>query len=146
MAYNNFFGAESFKNVFDFNQPFNTLRRNCEAMTAASQAWVEGIQAVTRRNAEVARDNMEQGLRATREMFQSGSPENGISRLAECSCAIIENNFNAVREAFETLSKSGFEAGEMLKNRASESINEASRAAAPRTPPAQRCAKPLRLN
>ena len=132
--------TESFRNLFDFNQLFSTQRRNIEALSAANQAMVEGLQAGYRRQAEVLRDNVEQVLKASREVFQSGSPENSVNRQAECARSILENNLNSFREVTETLTKSGFEALDVLNRRAAESLEEINRAGASAAPKSRKAA------
>ncbi len=127
--------TESFKNFFDFNQLFTAQRRNIEALSAANQVMVEGVQAVSRRQAEVLRDNVEQVLKASRDIFQAGAPENNLGRQAECARSILENNINSFREVTETLTKSGFEALDLINKRAAESLDEINKSApaAPRS-------------
>ncbi len=121
--------AESFRNFLDINQLFSTQRRNVEAISAANQVMVEGVQAGYRRQAEVLRDNVEQVLKASREVFQAGSsPENSLNRQAEYVRSIFESNINSLREVTETLTKSGFEALDVLNKRAAESLDEISSA------------------
>lgn len=116
--------ADSFKQLFDFNQLFSAQRRNIEALSAANQVMVEGVQAVSRRQAEVLRDNVEQVLKASRDIFQTGSAENNLGRQTECARSILENNINSFREVTETLTKSSFEALDVLNKRAAESMDE----------------------
>jgi phasin family protein len=132
--------AENFKNIFDFNQIFSTQRRNIEALSAANQVVVEGFQAAFRRQAEVQRDNVEEALKASRTMFQAGSPENSLTRQAECARTILENNFNTLREVTETITKSSFEAFDVLNKRATESLEEINKASSSPAPRARKSA------
>jgi phasin family protein len=121
--------AEIFKQSFDMNQLFATQRRNIEALSAANQAIVEGAQAVSRRQAEAVRENVEKVLSASREMFNGGSPEAGLTRQAELTKTVFENALNNVREVTEMLTKSSFEAFDVLTERANKSIEELSKSA-----------------
>ena len=118
----------SFKNFLDFNQLFSTQRRNIEALSAANQVVVEGAQAVTRRQAEVMRENVEELLRASRELMTTGSPESNLSRQAEFAKNIVENTLTNLREVTEMITKSGFEAFDVLNKRAAESLEEINKA------------------
>ena len=129
MNYTNPF-ADMFKNNLDMNQLFATQRRNLEAFAAANQAVVEGAQAITRRQAEVIRDNVEEALTASKELMTTGTPETGINKQAELAKTMFENSLANLRELTEMATKSGFEAFDVLNKRAAESFEEVSQAAA----------------
>jgi phasin family protein len=132
MAYNNPF-SDLFKNSFDFNQLFATQRRNIEALSAANQAVVEGVQAISRRQAEVVRSNVEGVLKASKDIMSSGTPESNLTKQAELTKSIFENTLSNLREITETATKSGFEAFDVLNKRMAESLEEISSAAATQT-------------
>ncbi len=127
MNYNNAFN-DSFKNMWDFNQLFSTQRRNIEALAEINQTIVEGAQAISRRQAEVVRDNVENVLKASKDMLTGGSPENSIAKQADFTKAIFENTLSNMREVTEMVTKSGFEAFDVLNKRTAESLEEISRA------------------
>lgn len=127
MTYNNPFN-DSFKNMWDFNQLFSTQRRNIEALAEINQTIVEGAQAISRRQAEVARDNVENVLKASKDMLTGGSPENSIAKQADFTKAIFENTLSNLREVSEMLTKSSFEAFDVLNKRTAESLEEITRA------------------
>lgn len=122
--------AELFKNSWDFNQLFSTQRRNIEALSAANQVVVESAQAIARRQAEVARENVENVLKASKEMMTSSTPESNVSRQAELTRDLFENAISNMRELTEMATKSGFEAFDVLNKRAAESMEEIGRAGA----------------
>lgn len=127
MNYN--FAADMFKNALDFNQLFATQRSNIEAIAEVNQTAVESAQAIARRQAEVARDNVENVLKASKEILTSNSPESNISRQAELARSIFENTLSNMREIGETVAKSSFEAFDVLNKRVAESLEEISAAA-----------------
>ncbi len=120
--------------IFDFNQFFTIQRRNLEAVTAANQIVAEGIQAVTRRQAELTRTNVEQVMKAGREAISSGSPEASAAKQAEVAKTMFEKSFNNVREVFEMLTKSNLEAFDLLNKRMAEAMEETGDAAATASP------------
>jgi phasin family protein len=124
----NFAFTDMFKNSFDFNQLFSTQRRNIEALSAANQAVVEGAQAISRRQAEVIRDGVEGMLNASKGLMTGGTPD--LGKQAELAKDIFENALSNLREITETVTKSGFEAFDVLNKRAAESIDEISKASA----------------
>ena len=123
MTYNNAF-TDMFKNSFDFNQFFSTQRRNIEALSAANQAIVEGAQAISRRQAEVIRDNVESVLKASKDLMTGGSPEQSVTKNADLAKSIFENSLSHLREITETATKSSFEAFDVLRERTAARLEE----------------------
>src|SRR3954468_21143962 len=113
MNYNNAF-ADMFKNAFDLNQLFTTQRRNIEALSAANQAVVEGAQAISRRQAEVIREHVEESLKASKDLLTSGTPETNLTKHADFTKSIFESALSNLREITEMATKSGFEAFDVL--------------------------------
>ena len=111
---------------FDMNAMMNVSRRNAEACSAASQAFAEGCQALARRQAELARAQVEKGLKTTKDMLVNGSPEINTTKQVELAKTMFESNLNNLREAGELVSKMGFEVFDIYNRRASESIEELS--------------------
>jgi phasin family protein len=127
MSYNNAF-ADLFKNSVDFNQVLTTGRRNVEAVAAANQVVVESAQAISRRQAEVTRANIENALKVSKDMMTSGSPEASISKQQDLAKAFFENTLGNLREVSELVTKSSFEAFDVINRRIAESIEEVSKA------------------
>lgn len=119
---------------FDFNSIFTIQRRNIEALTAANQVMAEGIQAVTRRQAEIARSNVEQAIKATREIIATGSPEGGAAKQADFAKGQFEKTLTNLREVSEMVTKSGFEAFDLLNKRIAETFEEISDVVSSTTP------------
>lgn len=126
MSYNAF--SDLFKNSWDFNQLFATQRRNMEAFATANQTVVESAQAISRRQAEVTRDNVEHVLQASKDMFNGGTPETNLAKQADLTRDVFEHSLSHMRELVEMLTKSGFEAFDVLNKRAAESLQELSQA------------------
>ena len=128
MSYNQAF-ADMFKNSFDFNQILSTSRRNMEAISAANQVVVESAQAISRRQAEVARANIDNALKVSKDIMTSGTPETSISKQSDLMKAFFENTLTNLREVSELVTKSSFEAFDVLNRRTAESMEEISKAA-----------------
>jgi phasin family protein len=126
MSYNYAF-TDFFKNAFDFNQLFSTQRRNIEAISSANQVFVEGAQAVSRCQAEAVRSTVEDVLKASKDIFTGGTPETSLAKQADLAKSIFESTLSNLREVTETVTKSGFEAFEVLNKRAAESLEEISK-------------------
>jgi len=120
--------ADMFKNNMDFNQLFSTQRRNIEACSAANQAIVEGVQAISRRQAEVIRATVEDTLKASKDLMTSNTPETKLTKQAALAKNVFENTLSNLREISETATKSCFEAFDVLNKRMAESLEEISSA------------------
>lgn len=130
--YSNAF-ADMFKNTLDFNQLFSTQRRNIEALSAANQVVVEGAQAITRRQAEVLRSNVEDVLKASKDMMTTGTPETNLTKQADFAKSLFETALGNLREITEMATKSSFEAFDVLNKRATETLEELTKANAQTT-------------
>lgn len=123
-------GMQGFKTpqvpAFDINQAVSFGRRNAEAVTAAGQAVSESVQAISRRQAELARAQVEKLLKTTKDMLVNGSPEINTTKQVELAKTMFETSLNNLREVSELVTKSGFEVFDVLNKRASESIEEIS--------------------
>lgn len=128
MSYNQAF-TDMFKNQMDFGQLFSTSRRNMEAISAANQVVVESAQAITRRQAEVARANIDNALKVSKDLMTGGTPETAIGKQSDLMKAFFENTLTNLREVSELVTKSSFEAFDVLNRRAAESLEEMSCAA-----------------
>jgi phasin family protein len=104
-------------------------RRNIEALTQANQVAVDGVQAVARKQIEMARQSM------LRDLAQPASAEERIAKNTEYAKQMLEKSVNHGREITMLAAKVGADAAEVLRRRASESLDEirdfAKRQAAP---------------
>ena len=110
--------------AFDVNNVVAFNRRNAEAASAATQAFAESMQNITRRQAELARAQVEKVLKTTKDMLTGGTPEVNTSKQVELAKTIFENTLSNLREVSELASKSGFEVFDVINRRAAESLDE----------------------
>lgn len=122
-----------FKNSVDYNQVLNTQRRNIETASEIGQAVVENAQAISKRQAEIARDNVQGAMEATKKIFTSGTPETNFAKQSEFAKEAFETTMANMREVSEMAAKSCFEIFDVLSSRATESMEELSSAATSRT-------------
>jgi len=123
----NFALNDLFKNKLDFNQVIATQRSNIEALSAATQIVVESAQAVSRRQAEVIRENVEDVLKASKDLLTSGTPETNLTKQADFAKSIFESALANLREVTEMVTKSGFEAFDLLNKQAAENLESISK-------------------
>jgi phasin family protein len=99
-------------------------RRNIEALSQANQLAVEGIQAVTRRQIEIARQTLEDVSIIFRELAQPTSTEERIAKNTEYAKQMLDKSANHGREITMLATKAGSEAADVLRKRASEGLDE----------------------
>jgi phasin family protein len=111
---------------FDAETAMATQRKNIEAFTQANQLAVEGVQAMARRQIEIAREALEGASTAMRELVQPGAPEERFAKNAEYAKQAFEKGVANAREIAELFSKANTEAFEVISKRVSESLSEIS--------------------
>ena len=100
-------------------------RKNIEALTQVNQLAVEGVQAVIRRQVEIAREAMEDLSAMFRDFVQSnGSPADRIAKQAEYSKLAIEKSLSNTRELAELVTKANTEAFNVINKRVTEGLDE----------------------
>lgn len=117
--------ASEFKGPFNMEPMLAAQRRNIEAMTAVNQAAYESMQSLARRQAEMARQSMEDLMSLMSGMMSSpASPEEKVIRQAEASKMAVEKCIANARDVADTFSKCNTQAMEVVANRLSEGLEE----------------------
>ncbi len=126
-----FFDFDMTKMMTDFRfRPFDVeammacQRRNIEALSQANQLAVEGVQAVARRQIEIARQALEDVSVMFRDFAQPSSTEDRIAKNTEYAKQMLEKSVNHGREITMLATKAGSEAADVLRKRASEGLDE----------------------
>ena len=99
-------------------------RRNIEALSQANQLAAEGVQAVARRQIEVARETFENFSALLRDLAQPASTEDRIAKNTEYVKQMLDKGISHGREVATIAAKAGSEAAEILHKRASEGLDE----------------------
>lgn len=128
---NGFFDVDVGKAFSNFAIPgldaetvMSSQRKNLEAITQANQLAVEGVQAVTRRQVEIAREAFEGASAAFRDFAQPSAPEDRLAKHAELAKQVFEKGIASARELAELVTKANNEAFEVITRRFSESLDE----------------------
>jgi phasin family protein len=109
-------------------------RKNLEAVTQANQLAVEGVQAVARRQVEIARQAFDEFSAVVREFATpTASPEDRIAKQAELSKQALEKGIANARELTEMVTKANTEAFNVINKRVTESFDEVREFAKKRT-------------
>lgn len=101
-----------------------TQRKNIEALTQANQLAVEGVQAVARRQVEIARQAVDEASAALREWSQPGAPEERIAKNVELAKQAFEKGVANARELAELVAKANSEAFNVIQKRVAEGFEE----------------------
>jgi phasin family protein len=126
---NNFFDVT--KVMGDFRVPaldveavVASQRKTIEALTQANQLAVEGVQAVARRQVEIARQAIEEYTSFFREIAQPGTAEEKIAKQAEAVKGALEKGLSNARELTALVTKANAEAFDVLNKRVAEGLDE----------------------
>jgi phasin family protein len=137
---NPFFDFDFSKALNDFRVPgvdvdavVAAQRKNIEALTQANQLAVEGVQAVARRQVEIARQAIDEFSQIVRELSAPTSPEDRIAKQAEFSKQALEKGLSNAREITEMVTKANTEAFNVLNKRVTETFDEVREFAKKRT-------------
>ena len=110
--------------TLDVDAVVASQRKNIEALTQANQLAVEGVQAVARRQVEIARQAMEEFSAMIRDLAQPVSPEDRLAKQAEFSKQALEKGLTNARELTEMVAKANNEAFNVINKRLSEGLDE----------------------
>jgi len=128
---NNFFDYDMTKAFAGFTLPgFNVeamvtaQRKNVEALTQANQLAIEGVQALARRQVEIAREALDEAPALFRELSQPGVPQEKFAKQAELAKATFEKGLATAKELTELVTKANTEAFNVLTKRFTESFEE----------------------
>jgi len=108
----------------DMEKVVASQRRNLEALAAANQLAIEGMQAIARRQAEIFRQVMEESSVAMRSVMGAGSPEDKAARQTELTKEAFKRAIANMRELAEMVAKSQGEAFEVINKRVTDSLDE----------------------
>jgi phasin family protein len=123
--FSNFAGNCAFNDAFSFDKFIAAGRLNAKAFSDAAKAATEGVQALTRRQAEIAQKSSEEFARFFKDVSSSAkTPEAGIAKQAEFTKSSIESAIANSKELFEMAAKSGSEASDIIGKRVSSALSE----------------------
>jgi phasin family protein len=124
--------AQAFKLPgFDVNTVVDIQRRNVEALTAANQTLVQGLQTVVQRQSEIARQSVKQFQDLLSAKPSSGSVKETLVQQIDLTKTSYEKNVANARELGDIVAKVGTEAADILSRRVVASLDEVKAAARP---------------
>ncbi|MFZ1827890.1 MAG: phasin family protein [Candidatus Competibacteraceae bacterium] len=118
---------------FDLQAVMDAQRKNIEALNAANQAAVQGMQAVAQRQAEILSQSMSEVSSIAQQLASSASnPQEMTTKQAELARKAFEQALANMRELAEMVSKSNTEAFAIINKRVTESLQELKSLVAPK--------------
>ena len=108
----------------DMETLFASQRKNFEAFTSANQLAFEGVKAVAQRQAELAREAVEQFSSLAKELSAPASVEEKLVKQAEIAKSAFEQALSTMREMNDTLTKSNTQAINVVSKRVADSFDE----------------------
>jgi phasin family protein len=109
---------------FDMQAVMDAQRKNIEALTAANQAAVQGMQAVAQRQAEILSQAMSEVSSIAQQLSTAGNPQEMTAKQTELARKAFEQALANMRELAEMVSKSNTEAFAIINKRVTESLQE----------------------
>ncbi len=110
---------------FDLETAMAAQRKNIEALNAANQIAVQGIQAVAQRQAEIISQAVSEISSAAQQIASvSSNPQELTTKQAEVARKAFEQALANARELAEIVSKSNTEAFAIINKRVTESLQE----------------------
>ncbi len=109
---------------FDMEAIMAAQRKNIEALTAANQAAVQGMQAIAQRQAEILSQAMSEVSSMAQQLAGAGNPQEMTTKQAELVRKAFEQALANMRELAEMVSKSNTEAFAIINKRVTESLQE----------------------
>ena len=120
--------SKSFTNgkapTVDMETLFASQRKNFEAFQSANQLAFDGVKAVAQRQAELAREAVEDFSKLAKELSAPASVEEKLVKQAEIAKAGFETAVANVREITDLLQKSNTEVAELIQGRVTAQIDE----------------------
>ncbi|HRX62583.1 MAG TPA: phasin family protein [Candidatus Competibacter sp.] len=110
---------------FDMQMMMDAQRKNIEALNAANQAAVQGMQAVAQRQAEILSQTINEVSTIAQQLANaSTNPQELTTKQAEIARKAFEQALANARELAEIVSKSNTEAFAIINKRVTESLQE----------------------
>ena len=110
--------------TFDVDSVIAAQRKNFDALTQANQVAVDGLQALVKRQVEIASTAIEEASTALKELTAPGGAEEKLAKNAELAKVSYEKALAATRELAELVTKTQDEAFGVLNKRFTESFEE----------------------
>lgn len=118
---------------FDFEAAFATQRKNVEALTQVNQTALESVQALAKRQAEIAREAVDSYAKLAKEI-SSASPEDRFAKQTQIAKEIFEQAVTNLNELRDIAQKSQDKVASLISKRVSDNLDEVKSVFQPKGP------------
>jgi len=108
----------------DVDAIITAQRKNIEALTAANQAAVEGVQALATKQNEILQETLKEASDAVTELSKVDGLEDATAKQADLLKASFEKALANMKELADLVAKSNAESTEAINARITESLDE----------------------
>lgn len=108
----------------DVQAILDSQRKNVEAVSAANKVALEGIQAVMKRQSEIAQQAVEEVSKLVGQFDAKANPAETVAKQTELVKEAFEKALSNMKELAEMAGKSNGEALETIQKRFTESLEE----------------------
>jgi phasin family protein len=112
-------------NMPEMGNMMNACKKCNEAFAQASKTGAENVQAMMRRNAEIAQQNVSNIFNGMKDISSVNNPEQAMNKQKEIMQRNIENSLNNLRELAEMSNKSSMEVFDLVGKGLKESLETA---------------------
>jgi phasin family protein len=109
---------------FDVESIVEMQQKNLEALTQANQLALEGMQALTQRQAEIIRQAIADASGLLGDWTQSSTPEDRVAKSADAAKLAFEKGLAHAHELNELTVKAGTDVFSVLTRRVSQGFDE----------------------
>lgn len=99
-------------------------QRNFEALSEANRLFVESVQTVAKRQAEMVNAGMEKTVKATQDMVAAGKPADKAAKQVAFAREAFQMGFANIRELNELIAKTTAATVEVCGKRYAETLDE----------------------
>ena len=99
-------------------------RKNVEALTEASRATFESMQAIGKRQIEIFQETMNEATKAYDALTKSGSPPEVVAKETEIAKEAFQKGLSNMRELAEMVTQAQHEVMDRINVRIAESLDE----------------------
>jgi len=108
----------------DVSEIIASQKKNLEALTAANQSAMAGMQAIATRQAEIMQQTMTATATATQDLMKSSTPKEAAAKQSDLVKATFEKALADMTEIAQMVAKSNSEAADAINKRITESLAE----------------------
>lgn len=108
----------------DFDGLLELQKKNFDALTAANQVAVEGVQALAKRQAEMLQQSLEEVSKMIEKFSKIDNPQAAAAAQADVLKASFLKSIDNSRELAELVAKSNTEASDAINTRVIEVLDE----------------------